>query len=109
MKRVLFSFVILMLIATIICFAVLYNVGFRTIENSFVQVKDKPAGSKVPVSKKIYVTNMLLSKLSPSDISELKGILSNGITAEENRRVKEIVYSRLSADEINKIIAIKSY
>lgn len=143
MKKELLSFAVLMFLAVGICFAVLYNIGVRTIEENIVQdnalraahndeLEKEAAASaniasngnqqkeikkangiiteskrivknKVPILQKILMANLLLSKLSSSDISELKGMLVNGITAEENKRAKEILYSRLSNDDINRI------
>ncbi len=58
---------------------------------------------KVSMSEKASLTKLLLSKLTKKDISELKGMLSNGITAEEKERAKVILYSRLTTEDINKI------
>ncbi|HYF83410.1 MAG TPA: hypothetical protein VEB00_10345 [Clostridia bacterium] len=72
-------------------------------ENQQIMESAKETKNKVSISEKASLTKLLLSKLTKSDISELKGMLSNGITSEEKRRAKEILYSRLSEDDINKI------
>lgn len=59
--------------------------------------------NRVPISEEASLTKLLLTKLTKKDISELKGMLSNGITSEEKRRAKEILYSRLTTEDINRI------
>ncbi|MHB1391570.1 MAG: hypothetical protein ACYCYE_00550 [Clostridia bacterium] len=65
--------------------------------------EDNSLKDKVSMSEKASLMKLLLSKLTKKDISELRGMLSNGITSTEKTRAKEILYSRLTAEDINKI------
>lgn len=58
---------------------------------------------KLPISESTSLMKLVLSKLTRKDIAELKGMLSNGITSDEKERAKEILYSRLSSEDINRI------
>ncbi|HYE10431.1 MAG TPA: hypothetical protein VEF53_09645 [Patescibacteria group bacterium] len=65
---------------------------------SVQEIKDK-----ISMSETASLTKLLLSKLTKKDISELKGMLTNGVTSDEKERAKEILYSRLTTEDINKI------
>lgn len=70
-------------------------------DNPLALESAKETKDKVSKSEKELLTELLLSKLTAKDISELKGMLSNGITAEEKERAKTILYSRLTTEDLN--------
>jgi hypothetical protein len=72
-------------------------------ENQPIKEEMEIIKRKAPVSEKVSLATLVLSKLSPSDISELKGMLKDGITAEEEARAKQILYSRFTAEDIERI------
>lgn len=57
----------------------------------------------VPVTGKVPLAALVLSKLSSLEISELQDMLKDGITAEEEARAKQILYSRFSVEDIELI------
>jgi hypothetical protein len=62
------------------------------------EIKDK-----VSASDKINSAALLLKRLSKSDIEELKDMLSGGVDSTEKERAKEILYRRLTDQEIETV------
>lgn len=54
-------------------------------------------------SDKIVAAALVLAKLDQSDIKELTDLSVGGITSEEKEKMKTIVYSRFTEEEIEKI------
>jgi hypothetical protein len=71
--------------------------------DQIVEVKDR-----VSAIDKISAGTLILKRLSPSDLSELKGMLSNGVSSEEKSRAKAMVYQRFTPDEVKEIKAMYS-
>jgi hypothetical protein len=72
-----------------------------------VQDKEPVNPSPKPsFSDKKRATEMVMSKLSKSDITYLQSLLKGGLTPEEERKAKELAYSRFSAAEIVEIKAL---
>jgi hypothetical protein len=67
--------------------------------------KDKLEDIKESVtsSDKMAAATLVLGKLSKSDINHLTQLSTGGITAQEKEEMKEIVYSRFTAAEVEKI------
>ncbi len=54
---------------------------------------------------KAYVMS-IYNRFTASEVSTVSAMLSGGITAEEKRKIKSIVYAKVSTAEINKLYAI---
>lgn len=65
--------------------------------------KLKDIKESVTPSDKMAAAKWVLSKLSKSDISHLRELSAGGITPEEKEQMKDIVYSRFTSEEIQKI------
>lgn len=63
----------------------------------------KNASDGIPVKEKLEVTKMVVSKLSGSEISMLSAMATGGISSEEKKKAKELVYSRFTPQEIEYI------
>jgi hypothetical protein len=55
---------------------------------------------KVTAADKISSAALLVKRLTPADIQELKNMLAGGISAAEKKRAKEIMHQRFTKDEI---------
>ena len=62
--------------------------------------KLKEASQQVPINEKVEITKIVVSRLSASEISKLSAMLAGGISEEEKRTAKEIVYSSFTSEEI---------
>ena len=54
---------------------------------------------------KTYVMG-IYKRFSASEVSKVSGMLSGGLTAEEKKAIKAIVYAKVSSTEINKLFQI---
>jgi|GEM_PF-3108766 len=61
---------------------------------------------QVPMQEKAEITKIVMSKLSGAEISELTAMASGGITAEEKKKAKEIVYSKFTPTEIEYLMSL---
>lgn len=59
-------------------------------------------GSIAPQDK-VEAAVLLLKRLTPRDIAELKSFMAGGITAEEKEKAKHIIYLRFSEEEVKRI------
>lgn len=62
------------------------------------EIKDK-----VTATDKVSTATMVLSRLSASDVNELKSLIPGGLTDAEKARAKQICYANFSSEEIVKI------
>lgn len=51
----------------------------------------------------MWAASLVLKRLSASDIDELKGMLSGGISKEEHQMAMQMLYSRFTDSEIEEI------
>jgi hypothetical protein len=75
--------------------------GTDSIDYSTEQIKE--IKDTVAPADQISISAMVLSKLSPDDVSYLSGLLQGGLTKEEKQAAKKLCYARFSSDEIKKI------
>ncbi len=57
----------------------------------------------ISASDKVTAATMVVSRLSQSDIKHITEMTAGGINAQEKKELLNIVYSRFTPDEINKI------
>lgn len=60
----------------------------------------------VTPTDKVTAAKIVLTELNKSDINQLTQLSTGGITAEEKAEMKEIIYSKLSPQEIDEIKAM---
>lgn len=61
---------------------------------------------QVPMQEKVEITKIVMSKLSGAEISELTAMASGGITTEEKKKAKDIVYSKFTPAEIEYLMEL---
>lgn len=59
--------------------------------------------SKVSVTDRIKALNILRKRLSAADIKQIISWAQGGVTSEEKQKMKELLLSRLSAEEIQEV------
>ena len=72
-------------------------------ENRIPPEKIKEIKDRVSAADKMKAGTLVLKRLDPSEIDELVKMLEGGVTREELKKAKELVYERFTADEIAEI------
>ena len=80
-------------------------------ENAEAAETPKPESTKAPEAKPKSVWDEPLvqnvyARFSASEVSTVTGMLAGGLTREEKRYIKSLVYSRVSAAEISQLMEI---
>lgn len=68
--------------------------------------KAKDLQEKITVSEKAQLTSVFLKELSMSDIKELQGLTSGGMSLEEKKKARSIILDKLSAEQYDELIQV---
>lgn len=68
--------------------------------------KAKDLQEKITVSEKAQITSVFLKELSVSDIKELQGLASGGMSVEEKKKARSIILDKLSAEQYDELIQV---
>lgn len=68
--------------------------------------KAKDLQEKITVSEKAQLTSVFLKELSVSDIKELQGLASGGMSVEEKKKARSIILDKLSAEQYDELIQV---
>jgi hypothetical protein len=75
--------------------------GKKNVNAGEIEIADmKQIKDKISTFDKVKVAAIVVKKFSTSEMNELRGMISGGISKTEKSRVKEIVTSNLDSDEI---------
>lgn len=65
--------------------------------------KMKQIKEEVTAKDKVSAATLVMSRLSPSEINQLKSMAAGGLTSEEKQKAISIAYSHFSGEEIKQI------
>lgn len=72
-------------------------------KEQIVREKAAEIEKSTPQSERSEMMRLITSRLSPSDISYLTGLLKDGLTKEEKKAAKKLAYARFTPEEIKKV------
>lgn len=72
-------------------------------KEQIVREKAAEIEKSTPQSERSEMMRLITSRLSPSDISYLTGLLKDGLTKEEKKAAKKLAYERFTPEEIKKV------
>lgn len=55
---------------------------------------------EIPMKEKLEVTKIVVSKLSTPELNELKDMAAGGVSGEEKKKAKELIYSKFTKEEV---------
>ncbi|WP_141502223.1 TraB/GumN family protein [Paenibacillus luteus] len=68
--------------------------------------KAKDVQEKITVGEKAQLTSVFLKELSMSDIKELQGLASGGLSVEDKKKARSIILDKLSPEQYDELIQI---
>jgi len=80
--------------------------GSNTSQTEISQDKLNQIQKNITFKDKYDVIKLVLSRLSSADIAELRKLAEGGVTAEEKGRIKQIIFSKFSAQEVSYLRAV---